>query len=46
MTYLVLSGGLAGLGVALYGRARDIRFLGGLAAGVVLLYALFDWGSW
>ncbi|MFC8463392.1 hypothetical protein [Streptomyces sp. NPDC057250] len=46
MTYLTLSLGLIGLIYALYGRASDVRFLGGLAAFGALVFALFGWGSW
>ncbi|MEW2631625.1 hypothetical protein AB0903_08190 [Streptomyces sp. NPDC048389] len=46
MIYLILAGGLAGLALALYGRASDTRFLGRLAAGAGLVIALLEWGSW
>ncbi|MFH8577172.1 hypothetical protein [Streptomyces zaomyceticus] len=46
MIYLVLSNGLVGLVLALYGKSSDTRFLGGMAAVGGLLRALFDWGSW
>ncbi|WP_327415444.1 hypothetical protein [Streptomyces sp. NBC_01233] len=46
MIYLVLSGGLAGCGLALYARPSDIRFLGGLTAFVAFVIALINWGAW
>ncbi|MFF3730403.1 hypothetical protein ACFYXM_08820 [Streptomyces sp. NPDC002476] len=46
MIYIFLMTGLAGCGFAFYAKASDIRFLGGLAAGVFLLVALLDWGAW
>ncbi|MEU0275515.1 hypothetical protein [Streptomyces sp. NPDC006307] len=46
MIHVILAGGLVGLALALYAKASDIRFLGGLAAAAGLVAALLNWGAW
>ncbi|MBT2492358.1 hypothetical protein J7E96_28380 [Streptomyces sp. ISL-96] len=46
MIHVVLAGGLVGLALALYAKASDIRFLGGLTALAGLAFALLNWEAW
>lgn len=45
MIHVLLATGLVGLAYALYGRASDLRFLGGCAACLALLIAMLAPGA-
>ncbi|MEU5834518.1 hypothetical protein ABZ820_12710 [Streptomyces diacarni] len=46
MIYAMLTAGLLGLLLALYGRHSDLRFIGSLAAVAGLVVSLLAWGAW